>query len=72
MERYLEDGVEVVLNYLEPYRIEGEPSNLFLRKETVIDTEDQEKIRVGLTEIDSFDIDSRKKRVAIRNLWSIR
>ncbi len=32
VERFMEDGVEVIVNHLEPYKLRGEPSNLILEK----------------------------------------
>ena len=57
-ERIIEDGVEVVINNLEPYKIKGEPSNLLLEEELSIDTESKEIEETGLVDIDYFDIDS--------------
>ena len=58
VERIFEDGIEVVVNHVEPYRIEGEPSTLHLEEEFTIDTEDEEMLIVGLTDIESFDVDA--------------
>ena len=60
VERYIEDGVEVVVNHLEPYEIKREPSNLILEEEFTIDTEKDEIAETGLVDIepDVFDVDS--------------
>jgi hypothetical protein len=59
-ERIMEDGVEVVLNRIEPYTIEGTPGILSLQQEFTIDTERDEIAGLGLTDIgNSFDIDSQ-------------
>ena len=59
IEKTLEDGVEVIVNHLEPYRIKGERSILSLEKEFTIDTERDEIARLGLTDIGGFfDADS--------------
>ena len=42
VERFMEDGVEVIVNHLEPYKIRGEPSTLFLEETFTIDTERQD------------------------------
>jgi hypothetical protein len=56
----MENGVEVVLNRLEPYTIKGESPAFTLQKEFTIDTEDDETARLGLTDIGvHFDVDSR-------------
>ena len=39
VERIIEDGVEVVINHFEPYKIKGEPSSLIFEKEISIDME---------------------------------
>jgi outer membrane protein assembly factor BamB len=59
VERVIEDGVEVVINHLEPYKIKGEPSTLLLEEEFTIDTEKDEVAELGLTDIGSYDVDSK-------------
>jgi hypothetical protein len=59
VERIMEDGVEVVINHLEPYKISGEPSTLHLEEEFTIDTEREEIAEVGLPDIRDFDVDSQ-------------
>lgn len=58
VERIMEDGVEVVINHLEPYRIRGESSKLRLEEEFTIDPERDEMAELGLTDINSFEVDS--------------
>ena len=58
VERIMEDGVEVIINHLEPYKIEGKPSSLQLEEIFTIDTENDEIAEIGLTDIQAFDIDS--------------
>ena len=58
IERYIKDGVEVIVNHLEPYKIKGEPSILHLEEEFTIDTEIDEIAELGLTEIWGFTVDS--------------
>jgi hypothetical protein len=58
IERFMEDGVEVVVNHLEPYKIKGEPSALHLEEEFMIDTEKDEIAQLGVTDIRAFDVDS--------------
>jgi hypothetical protein len=58
VERIWEEGVEVVLNKLEPYRIKGDPTTLHLEKEYSIDTESDAVAETGLTDIHYFDVDS--------------
>ena len=58
IERYMEDGVEVIVNHLEPYKIEEEPYNLHLEEEFTIDTESNDIAETGLTNIHYFDVDS--------------
>jgi len=58
VERFMEDGVEVVVNHLEPYKLKGEPSNLILEKVLSIDTERDDIAEIGLTDIGAFDVDS--------------
>jgi hypothetical protein len=58
VERTIENGVEVVVNHLEPYKIKGEFSGLRLDEELLIDFEKEEIARVGLADIRKFDVDS--------------
>jgi hypothetical protein len=60
VERYMEDGVEIIVNHLEPYKIKGEPSTLHLEEEFTIDTEKDEIAKVGLTDIQGFDVGSEQ------------
>lgn len=58
VERIIENGVEVVINQANPHKIEGEPSSLHLDEIFAIDTEDDEIAKLGLTDIQGFDVDS--------------
>jgi hypothetical protein len=55
--KIVSDGVETVLNGLDPYVIKGEPGRLRLERVLSIDTEDETQLRVGLTDIETFDVD---------------
>ena len=61
--RTKENGVEVIINHLEPYQIEGEPSELILEEEYRIDTEDKEMVEIGLTDMGDFVVDSKNNVV---------
>lgn len=56
-EKIMENGVEVVLNNLEPYKIKGEPTTFSLKKEFTIDTERNDIAELGLVDVDSFIVD---------------
>ena len=58
IEKYTEDGVEVIVNHLKPYKIEGEPNHLYLEEKLRIDTESDNIAETGLTNIIYFDVDS--------------
>ena len=58
VEKIIEDGVEVVINHLEPYKIIGQPSALQLEEVFSIDTESDEMAELGLVEMSNFNIDS--------------
>ena len=58
VEKIVEDGVEVVVNHLEPYKIKGEPSHLNLDEEFIIDFEKEEFTELGMTDVLGFDVDS--------------
>ena len=54
-----EDGVEVVLNGLNPYRPSGEPTDLSFEELFAIDTEDQTILDSELSDIETFDVDDQ-------------
>jgi len=54
----MEDGVEVILNRMKPYKIQGESSTLTLGEEFTIDTESEEIAELGLTDIWAINVDS--------------
>lgn len=58
IEKYTEDGVEVIVNHLEPYKVEKEPTRLYLEAQLTIDTENESIAETGLTNIYYFDVDS--------------
>jgi len=58
VEKIIENGVEVVLNHIEPYKINGEPSTFTLEEELVIDTERDDILDVGMGSAGEFDVDS--------------
>ena len=58
-ERAMEDGTEVILNRLEPYKIKGVPTTFSLQRDFTIDTENDEIANLGLTDLGlHFDVDS--------------
>ena len=57
VEKHMEDGVEVVVNHRESYRLKGEPSALNLEEEFTIDTEKEGMLEIGLIGIETFDVD---------------
>jgi hypothetical protein len=58
IEKYMKDGVEVIVNHLEPYKREGEPTRLYLEKQLTIDTEKESVAATGLTIIAYLGVDS--------------
>jgi len=58
IERYMEDGAEVIVNHLEPYKIKKESSTLHLEEEFMIDFEREDLTEIGIKEIVGFDVDS--------------
>jgi len=67
IERYVEDGVEVIVNHVEPYKIEGEPSKLHLDEEFTIDTEKDHVAEWGLADFENFDVDSKGNIYCLHN-----
>lgn len=59
VQRVMEDGVEIILNGIEPYPIEEEPTQLSLKEELVIDFEREDLAELGIT--DFLDVDSEGK-----------
>ena len=55
--RIVTDGVDTVLNGIDPYVLKDEPGRLRLEKMFSIDTEDENQLRAGLTDIETFDVD---------------
>ncbi len=58
VEKIVEDGVEVVVSHLEPYKVKGEPSQLVLEEELRIDLERSEFDHLGLKYPEEGDTDS--------------
>ena len=58
IDRFYENGVEIVLNHAQPYRAKGEPKTLVLQEEFVIDLEKKDIVALGLTDVWGFDVDS--------------
>jgi hypothetical protein len=57
IEKIMENGVEVVINQIKPYKINGEPSNLHLELEFTINTEKDEIAEIGITDVLDFCVD---------------
>lgn len=58
IEKYLEDGVEVVVNHLEPYKIKEEPASLTLKKDFTIDFSGDDVGEMGIADATDFEVDS--------------
>ena len=59
VERIIEDGVEVIVNHLEPYQIKGEPNTFTLEEDFVIDTESENLAELGMDYMELFDVDPK-------------
>src|SRR4030066_374405 len=59
VDRIYKDGVEVVLNHLEPYKLKDQPSHLDLEEEIRIDFEQEKYSGLGLKEPDFAEADSQ-------------
>jgi len=66
IDKTTDEGVEAVLNHLEPYAIKGVPSRLMLEKDFSIDTENEDIAKIGLTEMETFDVDPEGNIYIIR------
>ena len=58
VEKIMEDGVEVVINHIEPYKIKGRVASLILGEEFTIDLARDDMAERGLADATQFDIDS--------------
>lgn len=58
IEKKMENGVEVVINHLEPYKIKGGPSNFTLEERLVISQKRKDLIDKGIMSMGEFDVDS--------------
>ncbi|MFQ6119517.1 MAG: 6-bladed beta-propeller [Methanosarcinales archaeon] len=58
IEKTIENGIEVIINHTEPYRIKGEYNTFNIEERFTIDTERDDIARLGLADIESFDLDS--------------
>ncbi|UCE41034.1 MAG: 6-bladed beta-propeller [Candidatus Aminicenantes bacterium] len=66
VERIMENGVEVVINHLEPYKTEDLASTLTLEQEMVIDTEKDKIAETGLVDMETFAVDDEENIYIIR------
>jgi hypothetical protein len=57
VEKIIEEGVEVVINHLEPYKVGGESTSFELEKEVTVDTEREDLAELGISRIRSADVD---------------
>lgn len=58
IERIIEEGVEVVINHQEPYKMKGALSTLILEKEISIDMERDDLAEIGISDVSSANADS--------------
>jgi len=59
IDKVVENGVEVILNHIQPYHGTGGPVTFKLEEELVINAEREDLKRAGLRGIWQFDIDSQ-------------
>ena len=59
LEKFMEGGVEVVLNHVEPYKIKGEPAILSLEKQFSIDFARGDIGEMGIADATDFKVDSK-------------
>lgn len=59
VEKRHENGVEIILNGIDPHQIDGQPSSLHLEEVMILDTEDPEAVASGLIDINAFQVDSK-------------
>ena len=59
VEKIVEEGIEVIINHLEPYKIKGESSILTLEKELSIDFARDDIGELGIADAIDFEVDSK-------------
>ena len=59
VERIIEDGVDVIINHIEPYQIKGESNTFTLEEDFVIDTESEDLADLGMDYMELFDVDPK-------------
>jgi hypothetical protein len=69
VEKVIEDGIEVVLNGMEPYKFPDVQSPVRMNEEWVIDLEDENVSKTGLYKLDTFAVDAEGS-IYILNLRS--
>ena len=57
VDKVIEDGIEVIVNHFEPYRIKGQPSKISLEEVLSIDLEREDLARAGLMGVGEWDVD---------------
>ena len=70
VDRIIEDGVEIVINHLEPYKIKGESTSLSLEQEYILDLEREDLSELGMSDIIGFDVDSESNHYFWTNITS--
>lgn len=60
VERFMEDGAEVIVNHLEPYKVKGEPTTLQIEEELIIDLERDHIAELGIGDVNSLEVDSEE------------
>lgn len=58
VEKIMENGVEIIVNHLEPYKIEKVAPQFALQEDFSINMDSDELLDAGLAEVHSFDVDS--------------
>jgi hypothetical protein len=61
VDKNVENGVEVVINHVEPYRVKGQPSELSLEKVLTIDLERDDLAEAGMGTAGEWDADDDGK-----------
>ncbi|MEA2006143.1 MAG: 6-bladed beta-propeller [Acidobacteriota bacterium] len=59
IDKKIENGVEVIINHIEPYKIKGEPYTFSLEEELAISQEREDLVKKGMMSMGEFDVDSK-------------
>jgi hypothetical protein len=58
VDKISEEGIEVIINHIKPYKIQGTKTTFSLEERFTIDAEREDLVQIGFSDIHGFDLDS--------------